>query len=267
MAYTPTYTKPYPDGWKNLPEETTPITAEVLNNYDGALESIMEQLKKTTEAFDEDGEINLPNFSVDKDGNGNFQGDLIVKGTSIAGQSVVVFDSHDAMQTALNSAEKTEYKSGQTIRIRDYDQSDLWITGVNENTQEYVYDGNLEGDIEHGQGTVQIGYYSISIVKSKKNASSSDEVWYPSVSDVGVISWSKSSSVEPPEEKNIMGAEGKSAYQTALDNGFVGTEAEWIASLKGEPGGAYSEEDKAELMDYIDTKFTELMGDILGGAS
>ena len=29
---------------------------------------------------------------------------------------------------------------------------------------------------------------------------------------------------------------GKSAYEIAVDNGFVGTEAEWLASLKGEPG-------------------------------
>lgn len=30
--------------------------------------------------------------------------------------------------------------------------------------------------------------------------------------------------------------DGKSAYQIAVDNGFVGTEAEWILSLKGENG-------------------------------
>ena len=32
------------------------------------------------------------------------------------------------------------------------------------------------------------------------------------------------------------GSDGESAYQIALDNGFVGTEAEWLASLKGEKG-------------------------------
>ncbi len=30
-----------------------------------------------------------------------------------------------------------------------------------------------------------------------------------------------------------IGGAGKSAYQIALDNGFVGTEAQWLASLKG----------------------------------
>lgn len=33
-----------------------------------------------------------------------------------------------------------------------------------------------------------------------------------------------------------IGADGKSAYEIAVENGFVGTETEWLASLKGEPG-------------------------------
>ena len=32
--YTPVYTKPYPDGWVNLPEKKTPVTAEVMSAYD-----------------------------------------------------------------------------------------------------------------------------------------------------------------------------------------------------------------------------------------
>ena len=37
------------------------------------------------------------------------------------------------------------------------------------------------------------------------------------------------------------GNDGKSAYEVAVDEGFVGTEAEWIASLKGETGdGIYA---------------------------
>lgn len=32
------------------------------------------------------------------------------------------------------------------------------------------------------------------------------------------------------------GTSGKSAYEIAVDNGFVGTETEWLESLKGEQG-------------------------------
>lgn len=34
----------------------------------------------------------------------------------------------------------------------------------------------------------------------------------------------------------IKGEDGKSAYQIAVENGFIGTELEWLASLKGEKG-------------------------------
>ena len=34
----------------------------------------------------------------------------------------------------------------------------------------------------------------------------------------------------------LKGDNGKSAYQIALDNGFEGTEAEWLESLRGKNG-------------------------------
>ena len=37
----------------------------------------------------------------------------------------------------------------------------------------------------------------------------------------------------------VSGKEGKSAYEVAVKNGFSGTEAEWLASLKGEKGDAF----------------------------
>lgn len=35
---------------------------------------------------------------------------------------------------------------------------------------------------------------------------------------------------------NPKGLDGKSAYEIALDHGYEGSEAEWVASLKGQPG-------------------------------
>lgn len=37
------------------------------------------------------------------------------------------------------------------------------------------------------------------------------------------------------------GTPGKSAYQLAVDHGFAGTEADWLASLKGDDGGGAAE--------------------------
>lgn len=40
----------------------------------------------------------------------------------------------------------------------------------------------------------------------------------------------------PPGADGIIGVDGESAYQIAVDNGFVGTEADWLASLVGADG-------------------------------
>lgn len=37
-------------------------------------------------------------------------------------------------------------------------------------------------------------------------------------------------------DRGLKGDNGKSAYQVAVDNGFVGTEQQWLASLKGDKG-------------------------------
>ena len=42
------------------------------------------------------------------------------------------------------------------------------------------------------------------------------------------------------------GADGKSAYQIALDNGFVGSQSEWLASLKGDKGDKGEKGDTGE---------------------
>lgn len=42
--------------------------------------------------------------------------------------------------------------------------------------------------------------------------------------------------VGPPGPAGTPGADGKSAYQIAVDNGYIGTETEWLASLKGAEG-------------------------------
>lgn len=43
-----------------------------------------------------------------------------------------------------------------------------------------------------------------------------------------------------------LGEDGRSAYQTAVDNGFTGTELEWLESLKGNPGSKGDKGDKGD---------------------
>jgi hypothetical protein len=62
------------------------------------------------------------------------------------------------------------------------------------------------------------------------------------------------------------GADGLSAYEIAVKNGFEGTEQEWLDSLHGKDGDTpvkgvdyWTDEDKAEIKGYVDEA-------ILGGA-
>lgn len=49
-------------------------------------------------------------------------------------------------------------------------------------------------------------------------------------------------------DKKVAGAlTGKSAYQVAVDNGFVGTEQEWLVSLKS----VLTEQDKENIADIV----------------
>ncbi|MBN2814988.1 MAG: hypothetical protein JXQ80_12975 [Bacteroidales bacterium] len=48
------------------------------------------------------------------------------------------------------------------------------------------------------------------------------------------------------------GNRGDSAYEVAIANGFVGTEEEWLLSLKGEPGEAGAN-GKSAYQSYLET--------------
>ena len=52
---------------------------------------------------------------------------------------------------------------------------------------------------------------------------------YVDSTDIGAVNGFK-------DVGNIQGVDGKSAYEVAISNGFVGTEIEWLLSLKGDKG-------------------------------
>lgn len=67
------------------------------------------------------------------------------------------------------------------------------------------------------------------------------------------------------EENGTAGTDGLSAYEVAVENGFEGTEEQWLESLKGMDGCTpqkgvdyWNEQDKAEIKTYVDNA-------ILGG--
>lgn len=74
------------------------------------------------------------------------------------------------------------------------------------------------------------------------------------------------------ESSGQAGSNGKSAYELAVDNGYEGTVEEWLQSLIGPQGSNgqdgvtpvrgvdyWTEADKAEIQEYIDSKIVETM--------
>ena len=63
--------------------------------------------------------------------------------------------------------------------------------------------------------------------------------FFPEVSAEGILSWINNGGRPNPDPVNIKGEkgeDGKSAYEVAVENGFTGTEAEWLDSLKTDGG-------------------------------
>ena len=61
----------------------------------------------------------------------------------------------------------------------------------------------------------------------------------------------------------IQGKDGKSAYQIAVENGFIGTEAEWLESLKGNDY-ILTENDKTDIANIVINKYDSSVMAVLG---
>lgn len=66
--------------------------------------------------------------------------------------------------------------------------------------------------------------------------SATKTMWRPTVYENGIITWEKSDDDTAPIPQSIKGKDGESAYEIAVDEGFEGTEEEWLVSLKGADG-------------------------------
>lgn len=262
MKYAPIYVRPYPNGWVDLPKKDTPVKAKDMDNYDNALEHIEKHLATITEKYDTDSEgncilsgkaffMNDGNdkrilFQVDENGNASFLGSVTdAEGNSINGlkefilqvqeaveskSSAEVFLTKEALDTWLaDERNQAGLKEGQIFLITEEGVPDCW------------WNGTMLTEVEGKQKYKPDGITILSEEDGTLHAvtGGNADIWKPNVSTDGILTWQRSADFEAPAAVNI----------------------------KGEPGGAYSEADKAELEQYINTKFTELAGNLLGGAS
>lgn len=64
-----------------------------------------------------------------------------------------------------------------------------------------------------------------------KASGSAGAVFTPSISESGVLSWTNTGGLQNPSPSSIKGIDGKSAFQSAVDGGYEGTESEFNAKL------------------------------------
>ena len=71
------------------------------------------------------------------------------------------------------------------------------------------------------------------------------------------------------DKKAAISAPGKSAYRIAVDNGFVGSETQWLNTLKGQKGNDYvlTSQDKADIADIVLQELPTTQGVLYGNAS
>lgn len=115
MSYTPIFQKPYPDGWENLPSEDTPITAEALDGYDEAIESIEDYLQNNDIVEVEGNPVEVSTDSLTKINIGgtvySVSGDsaTVLTSTLSAGSTSLTFSNAAITTTAMYDVYADKY--------------------------------------------------------------------------------------------------------------------------------------------------------------
>lgn len=81
----------------------------------------------------------------------------------------VSYASYEAMITAVNGANNSDFKIGDNIYITVLGVPDLWIYSVEEtsNSYEYSTDEAIVSALS-GTGTIQVGYYKVAALETQK---------------------------------------------------------------------------------------------------
>lgn len=152
--------------------------------------------------------------------------------------------------TILRSGQPEDF-SGKTLKVL--------MRSVKETVEvtDYEIDGNVISWTFFGKNQKSGGTYSFTLIENEGmpemfttdacdalllvNCSCQQDVC-DGDSSIGMTSDAKSPDISCRSSIEIP-ANGKSAYEIAVENGFEGTEEEWLASLQGPPGEPFTYED------------------------
>lgn len=107
MGYQKVFNKPYEEGYKNLPDKSTPVTAEILNMQDDTFESVEDYLENLTDGMPTDSFIELLQDYVPQVNPATTGDEPLLTGLSV-GTAVYRIPG--------GSAEKTEYTPNSIVK-------------------------------------------------------------------------------------------------------------------------------------------------------
>ena len=114
------------------------------------------------------------------------------------------------------------------------------IESMKESIHELEWRLNISSDNQSTNNPESDKNVCISIIKSEINANGELVLTYSDNTfvNLGVVVGKDGPKGDKGDSgaNGVDGSDGKSAYEIAVNNGFTGTETEWIASLKGEQG-------------------------------
>lgn len=150
MSYTPIYEKPYPEGYKDKPIETTPVTATIMNAYDDAIEHIENYLAEgemgTTVVANPEIEGDEPNLTALQVGEEKFQ--IPIGGTSNVEWTQEVTSGTKIAEITIDDETTEVYapKGGADAVILTKEEYDaLPDTKLTDNKQYFVKDWSQSG--------------------------------------------------------------------------------------------------------------------------
>ncbi len=155
MSYTPNFNNPYPNGWKDLPNETTPINASALQAHTDAIEADEQYLQSLDATVD--GKVSIQGFAKTWSARTWNKGEILYDGgkTYIANTNTAQRPPHaDWTQTNLGD-EVSAINSDLSIKTKtintQYGQLFLAKSGKN-----VMVRGILNANIPSGSGPFEI---------------------------------------------------------------------------------------------------------------
>ena len=76
-------------------------------------------------------------------------------------------------------------------------------------------------------------------------------IFTPSVTEAGILTWTNNGGLQNPQPINLKGDDGKTAFESAIDGGYKGTESEFNAKLAADTEVITTDEGTAISVGYI----------------